>query len=53
MGEYIIFKQDDGKIMKIMPAGYNEENLLQCLIKEYPTLLPSVSSERIFTLSDE
>jgi hypothetical protein len=53
MGEYIIFKQDDGKIMKIMPAGYNEENLLQGLIKEYPTLLPSVSSERIFTLSDE
>jgi hypothetical protein len=53
MGEYIIFKQDGGKIMKLSPAGYDEENFLQELIKEYPTLLPSVSSERIFTLVDE
>ncbi|MGB9693787.1 MAG: hypothetical protein ACPLYF_02990 [Fervidobacterium sp.] len=53
MGEYIIFKQDDGKMMKIMSSGYDEESLLQGLIKEYSTLLPSISSGRIFALVDE
>jgi hypothetical protein len=53
MGEYVIFKQDDGKIVKIMSSEYDEESLLQSLIKEYPTLLPSISSGRIFTLVDE
>jgi hypothetical protein len=53
MGEYIIFKQDDGKIMKIMPSGYDEESFFRDLIKEYPILLPRILSERIFTLVDE
>jgi len=53
MSEYIIFKQDDGKMMKIMPSRYAEESLLQSLIKDYPTLLPNVLSEKIFTLVDE
>jgi hypothetical protein len=53
MGEYIVFKQDDGKMMKLMPSGYDEESLLQDFVKEYPTLLPSTSSDRIFTLVDE
>jgi hypothetical protein len=53
MGEYVIFKQDDGKIVKIMSSEYDEESLLQSLIKEYLTLLPSISSGRIFTLVDE
>jgi len=53
MGEYIIFKQNDGEMKKIMPSEYDEEGLLQRLIKDYPTLLPSIFSERIFTLTDE
>jgi hypothetical protein len=53
MSDYIIFKQSDGKIVKIMSSEYDEESLLQSLIKEYPTLLPSISSGRIFTLVDE
>ncbi len=53
MSEYIIFKRNDGEIMKIMPSGYYEEGLLQGLIKRYPTLLPSIFSERIFALTDE
>jgi hypothetical protein len=58
MNEHIIFKQDndDGRIIKILPSGYDDENMLKRLIKEYPTLLPTpthTSSERIFTLTDE
>jgi len=56
MNEHIIFKQDnDGRIIKILPSGYDDESMLKRLIKEYPTLLPTptTSSERIFTLTDE
>gem|GEM_PF-1720505 len=56
MNEHIIFKQDnDGRIIKILPSRYDDENMLKRLIKEYPTLLPTptTSSERIFTLTDE
>ena len=53
MSEYIIFKQDDGKMAKIMSSRYDDESLLQSLIKDYPTLLPNVLSEKIFTLVDE
>lgn len=52
MSEYVVFKQDDGEMMKLMPSGYDEESLLQGLIKKYPTLLPSTST-RIFMLVDE
>lgn len=52
MSEYVVFKQDDGEMMKLMPSRYDEESLLQSLIKKYPTLLPSTST-RIFMLVDE
>jgi hypothetical protein len=53
MGEHIVFKQNDGRMMKIMPSGYDEEGLLKDLIKEYPTLLSGISPGKIFTLVDE
>jgi len=40
-------------MLKITSSRYDNESLIQSLIKKYPTLLPSVLSERIFTLVDE
>jgi RecB family endonuclease NucS len=53
MGEYIIFRQDDGKLDLYHSSGYDGESLLQGLIREYPTLLSSISPGKIYTLVDE